>query len=80
MLREGLSIACMLGGTFYGQIDFYMDGLWPFQEVETGPYSRSFRLPANIEWDKVIASFQAGMLNIQFPKRDDVKPCRILIQ
>ncbi len=50
------------------------------REVESGSFSRSFRLPTNIEWDKANASFKDGMLKIEFPKRDDAKPRRILIQ
>jgi len=50
------------------------------REVESGSFSRSFRLPTNIEWDKANASFKEGMLKIEFPKRDDAKPRRIVIQ
>ena len=50
------------------------------REVESGSFSRSFRLPTNIEWNKANASFKDGMLKIEFPKRDDAKPRRIAIQ
>ena len=49
-------------------------------EVEEGSFSRSFRLPMNLEWDKANASFKDGMLKVEFPKRDEAKPRRILIQ
>ena len=35
---------------------------------------------SNLEWDKANASFRDGMLNIVFPKRDEAKPRRIMIQ
>ena len=54
--------------------------MYHIHEVEVGSFSRSFRLPMNLEWDKANASFRDGMLNIVFPKRDEAKPRRIMIQ
>jgi len=49
-------------------------------EVEEGSFRRSFRLPMNLEWDKANASFKDGMLKVEFPKCDEAKPRRIMIQ
>jgi HSP20 family protein len=50
------------------------------QEVEDGSFSRSFTLPMNLEWDKATASLKDGLLTVEFPKRDEAKPRRIMIQ
>lgn len=49
-------------------------------EVEAGKFSRSFRLPSNVDPSKVSASYKDGMLTISLPKRDEAKPRRILIE
>jgi HSP20 family protein len=54
--------------------------MYHIHEVEDGSFSRSFRLPMNLEWDKANASFKEGMLKVEFPKRDEAKPRRIMIQ
>lgn len=54
--------------------------MYHIHEVEDGSFSRSFRLPMNLEWDKANAAFKDGMLNVEFPKRDEAKPRRIMIQ
>ena len=50
------------------------------REIDAGSFSRSFRLPNNLEWDQAKASFVDGVLTIAFPKRADAKPRRIAIQ
>ncbi len=50
------------------------------REINSGAFSRSFRLPTNLEWDQANASFANGVLTIAFPKRADAKPRRIAIQ
>jgi HSP20 family protein len=50
------------------------------REVNTGNFSRSFRLPTNLEWNQANASFSDGVLTMAFPKRADAKPRRIAIQ
>lgn len=50
------------------------------REINTGSFSRSFRLPTNLEWDQAKATFAEGILTIAFPKRPDAKPRRIAIQ
>ena len=54
--------------------------MYHIHEVEGGSFSRSFKLPMNLEWDKGNASFKEGMLQVEFPKRDEAKPRRITIQ
>lgn len=50
------------------------------QEVRSGAFSRTFRLPTNLEWDQANASFSDGVLTVAFPKRAEAKPRRIAIQ
>ncbi len=50
------------------------------REFDMGNFSRSFRLPTNLEWDQAKASFTNGLLTIAFPKRAEAKPRRISIQ
>lgn len=50
------------------------------REINGGSFSRSFRLPTNLEWDQANASFGDGVLTMAFPKRADAKPRRITIQ
>ena len=54
--------------------------MYHIHEVEDGSFSRTFRLPMNLEWDKANASFKEGMLRVEFPKQDAAKPRRIMIQ
>jgi HSP20 family protein len=54
--------------------------VYHIHEVESGSFTRSFRLPMNLEWDKAQASLNDGMLKVAFPKRDEAKPRRIMIQ
>ena len=54
--------------------------IYHVQETSMGSFSRSFRLPNNLEWDQAHATFTNGMLTIAFPKRADAKPRRIAIQ
>jgi HSP20 family protein len=54
--------------------------VYHIHEVESGSFTRSFRLSMNLEWDKAQASLNDGMLKVAFPKRDEAKPRRIMIQ
>ena len=49
------------------------------QEVATGMFSRSFRFPANVDPNKVVASYKEGILTIELPKREEAKPRQISI-
>lgn len=53
---------------------------WYRRDIDEGRFSCSFRLPAYADHDKSTASFKHGMLTITFPKREEAKPRRILIQ
>jgi len=44
-----------------------------------GCFSRSLTLPANVDQNKVQASFKDGMLKISLPKIEEVKPQKISI-
>ena len=50
------------------------------REGETGSFKRSFRLPEDLDQEKAHASFKDGILTIEFPKREEAKPRRIMIQ
>ena len=49
-------------------------------ERSYGKFSRSFSLPALVQTDKIAASYQNGVLEIQLPKREEVKPRTLTIQ
>lgn len=53
-----------------------------FHRVERsfGKFSRSFRLPANVQGDKVDASFKDGVLVLSLPKAEEAKPRQIAIK
>jgi len=44
-----------------------------------GKFSRSFRLPANVQGDKVAAQFKDGVLSVEIPKAEEAKPRQIEI-
>jgi len=50
------------------------------REIGTGSFSRSFRLPSNVDPNKVSASYKHGVLTIELPKREEAKPRRITIE
>jgi HSP20 family protein len=49
------------------------------REIGSGTFSRSFRLPNNVDPSKVAASYKDGVLTIEMPKREEAKPRRIPI-
>jgi HSP20 family protein len=49
------------------------------QEIRRGRVSRTIALPAGIEPDKATASFENGLLKLQIPKAEAVKPRQIRI-
>ena len=48
-------------------------------ERSYGNFQRSFTLPAKIQHEKVKATFKDGILNINIPKAEEVKPKQIEI-
>jgi len=50
------------------------------REIGGGAFSRSFRLPANVDTTKVEATYKDGILSIALPKREESKPRRITIE
>ena len=49
-------------------------------ERSYGRFSRSFRLPANVDGDSISATFVNGLLVIDLPKREEVLPKSIRIR
>ena len=49
------------------------------REIGWGTFSRSFRLPTNVDSNKVSASYRDGVLTIELPKFEEAKPRRITI-
>ena len=50
------------------------------REIGRGAFSRSFRLPSNVDPSKVSASYKNGVLTIELLKREEAKPRRITIE
>ena len=50
------------------------------REIGSGPFSRSFRLPTNVDASKASATYKDGVLTIGLPKREEAKPRRITIE
>ena len=50
------------------------------RELGWGAFSRSFRLPTNVDPNKVTAHYRDGILTVQLPKREEAKPRRIAIE
>lgn len=50
------------------------------REIGWGSFSRSFRLPTNVDPNKASASYKEGVLTIELPKREEAKPRRITIE
>lgn len=48
-------------------------------EVRYGKFSRSFKLPGNVDIDKIKGSWDEGMLTVEVPKAEIAKPHKIEI-
>ena len=48
-------------------------------ERSFGRFSRSFRLPANVDEEGITATFVNGLLVVELPKREEVRPKSIRI-
>ncbi len=50
-----------------------------YSEIIYGKFSRSIKVPANVESDKISASFDNGVLTVVIPKSEQAKPRQISI-
>ncbi len=50
------------------------------QERWSGSFSRSISLPGGVKADDIQASYQAGILTLHLPKKEEVKPRRIAVK
>ncbi|MDD3284469.1 MAG: Hsp20/alpha crystallin family protein [Patescibacteria group bacterium] len=50
------------------------------KEIRFGSFHRSVQLPTHVNGDKAKAEFENGILKIQIPKKEEVKPKKIAIQ
>jgi HSP20 family protein len=55
------------------------DGNYVVQELRRGTFSRSVALPAGLEPEKAVATFENGMLTLRIPRSEQVKPRQIRI-
>ena len=56
------------------------EGTYHLREISGGPFMRLFTLPKFVDHDKASATHKNGMLTITFPKREEAKCRRILIE
>ncbi|HTL62611.1 MAG TPA: Hsp20/alpha crystallin family protein [Nitrospira sp.] len=50
------------------------------REIADGRFVRMFKLPPTVDHDKASANYKNGLLTIAFPKREEAKPRRIVIE
>lgn len=50
------------------------------REIADGRFARIFKLPTTVDHDKASANYKNGLLTISFPKREEAKPRRIVIE
>ena len=50
------------------------------REISNGRFVRIFKLPTTVDHDKASANYKNGLLTISFPKREEAKPRRIVIE
>ena len=55
------------------------EGSYVLQEIRRGNFSRSVTLPTGLEADKASATFEHGILRLEIPKAEQVKPRQIKI-
>jgi HSP20 family protein len=55
------------------------EGSYVLQEIRRGSFSRSVTLPTGLEPDKANATFENGILRLEIPKAEQVKPRQIKI-
>jgi HSP20 family protein len=55
------------------------EGSYVLQEIRRGSFSRSVTLPNGLEPDKASATFENGILRLEIPKAEQLKPRQIKI-
>jgi HSP20 family protein len=55
------------------------EGSYVLQEIRRGTFSRTVTLPNGLEPDKARATFENGILRLEIPKAEQVKPRQIKI-
>lgn len=55
------------------------EGSYVLQEIRRGNFSRTVTLPTGLEPDKAIATFEHGILRLEIPKAEQLKPRQIKI-
>jgi HSP20 family protein len=55
------------------------EGSYVLQEIRRGNFSRTVTLPNGLEPDKASATFENGILRLEIPKAEQVKPRQIKI-
>lgn len=54
--------------------------VWHRRERGFGAFNRTFLLPVEVQWNKVDARFENGVLRLTLPKSERVKPRRIPVK
>ena len=55
-------------------------GTYHLREIAGGQFARLFRLPTFVDHEKASATHKNGILTVTFPKREEAKPRRIMIE
>jgi HSP20 family protein len=55
------------------------EGSYVLQEIRRGSFSRTVTLPSGLEPDKARATFENGILRLEIPKAEQLKPRQIRI-
>ncbi|HRS96683.1 MAG TPA: Hsp20/alpha crystallin family protein [Smithella sp.] len=68
--------------TIYGRVENgkSQEHTLVFSEYEVGDYERAFSLPEEIDQEKIKATVKHGVLRLELPKAEKVKPKKIAIQ
>lgn len=53
---------------------------WYTRSIPEGVFSCSFKLPTSVDHEKPTASYRHGVLTVTFPKREEARPRRIMIE
>lgn len=71
------NILTITGRTENGKIK---DGTMMYSEYEIGDYERVFTLSDEIDRERIVATVKNGVLRLELPKAEKVKPKKIAIQ